>query len=212
MLMTGLLFSAALCSSSEQCVSPAGVGEGTCVQGGSLLQHAYRRASHVVLKYVNLNTAVFSTTGNLFGMASASLSPSFFIPEPHSVGHAGAGETIASDYLILAIGDAERFGVTSGTYSKNRATWACFGNKWGVPVRFVDPKDVPGCPKYSDWFFSRLCAMASILEAFQQDEGDGLTRGSIDLGLAKKPEWIFHVDGDTVAYNLTVALSDFIQD
>ncbi len=61
---------------------------------------------------------------------------------------AGADSRVASDYLILPIGDRNRFDEKEGMFRHNRRLLDCYGKRWGIPVRFVDPKDVQSCPKY----------------------------------------------------------------
>jgi hypothetical protein len=121
---------------------------------------------------------------------------------------AGADSRVASDYLILPIGDRDRFDEHKGTFRYNRRTLDCYGKRWGIPVRYVDPKDVQSCPKYQDWFFRRVCVQAAIVESLQNTE-----RGSLfDLKLAKAPKWIIYLDGDTIVTNNNVSIAKASQE
>jgi hypothetical protein len=93
----------------------------------------------------------------------------------------------------------------------NRRTLDCYGKRWGIPVRFVDPKDVSKgvCTKHQDWFFRRVCVQAAIVESLlmtnvgTNTEGDSL----FDLKLAKAPKWIIFFDGDTIVTNNNVSIA-----
>jgi len=115
-----------------------------------------------------------------------------------------------SDFLIVSVSDA---GVEASSFRTNALAWGCYGNRRGVPVRVVDPKDVPGCHRYQShhggmWFFDRLCVMTTVVKSLQELDQHGRSVGARDLSLQKTPRWIVHLDGDTIPFNDELQLSE----
>lgn len=134
-------------------------------------------------------------------------------PSINKFGTAGLSESQGSDILFLTIGNSDRYAEDSGVYRFNRASWGCYGNKWGIPFRYVDPDDVPSCPKYKDWYFRRLCTVATIVESFSRRDvkGKADSVGAVELGLVRTPKWIIHLDGDSIVFNYDRNPHDIVQ-
>ena len=85
----------------------------------------------------------------------------------------------------------------------NLRTWACYGKRWGVEVRVVDPSGTPKCAKEHerDPYFRKTCGMTLALELLlREDKADRQWRQ--DLGLrGPRPAWLVVLDGDVMAYN-----------
>ncbi|CAJ1341119.1 unnamed protein product [Effrenium voratum] len=113
------------------------------------------------------------------------------------------------DHLVLAMGDVGRFNPQNGTYRLNRAFWECYSKKWGASVLFIDPRRFEKCQLHTDWFFRRVCAVASLVEAFVRDSKENVSETADSFGLPVAPRWIFHLDGDSMLSNLDLPLSDF---
>lgn len=117
----------------------------------------------------------------------------------------GMNNSELSDHLVVFFGD-ERYGSKHGKYRMNRLFWECYGNKWGVLTRFLNPKDFTGCQHHTDWYMSRVCAMAVLVESLGRNVTASLR--SLDLDL-KGVRWIIHLDMDTIPTNLALPLSAF---
>eukprot|EP00438_Fugacium_kawagutii_P036400 Skav232840 [mRNA] locus=scaffold1834:125606:149384:- [translate_table: standard] len=81
--------------------------------------------------------------------------------------------------------------------SRGGISWVAPEDKMGVAVRFLDPACFTKCTRTPMIYMKRLCAMGQLLDGFLE-KGTSLAS---DLGLAKVPKWIFHMDGDTVMVN-----------
>jgi len=117
----------------------------------------------------------------------------------------GINNSELSDHLVVFFGD-ERYGSKHGKYRMNRLFWECYGNKWGVLTRFLNPKDFTDCQHHTDWYMSRVCAMAVLVESLGRNVTASLR--SLDLDL-KGVRWIIHLDMDTIPTNLAKPLSVF---
>lgn len=104
--------------------------------------------------------------------------------------------------LILLVGDADRFG-SKGPLEKHFLAWGCYGNRWGAPVRYVDPASIPTCAHHPNWFFRRLCSVRLLVDGF-------LNNRSNLLSLTQIPDWIFHFDGDTIPFNTDLSPSSLV--
>ena len=110
-----------------------------------------------------------------------------------------------SDHLVVFFGDEKQIS-KHGKYRMNRLFWECYGNKWGVLTRFLNPKDFTDCQHHTDWYMSRVCAMAVLVESLGRNVTASLR--SLDLDL-KGVRWIIHLDMDTIPTNLALPLSAF---
>eukprot|EP00434_Breviolum_minutum_P018661 symbB.v1.2.016465.t1/scaffold1252.1/size200744/13 len=117
----------------------------------------------------------------------------------------GMNNSELSDHLVVFFGDEKQIS-KHGNYRMNRLFWECYGNKWGVLTRFFNPKDFTGCQHHRDWFMSRVCAMAVLVESLVRNVTASL--GSLDPDL-KGVRWIIHLDMDTIPTNLAKPLSAF---
>ena len=89
----------------------------------------------------------------------------------------GMNNSELSDHLVVFFGDEKQIS-KHGNYRMNRLFWECYGNKWGVLTRFFNPKDFTGCQHHRDWFMSRVCAMAVLVESLVRNVTASL--GSLD--------------------------------
>eukprot|EP00927_Polykrikos_kofoidii_P009244 TRINITY_DN13842_c0_g2_i1.p1 TRINITY_DN13842_c0_g2~~TRINITY_DN13842_c0_g2_i1.p1 ORF type:complete len:444 (-),score=41.13 TRINITY_DN13842_c0_g2_i1:56-1387(-) len=121
-----------------------------------------------------------------------------------------------SRFLMVSYGDSN-FYAKGGAYHTNALALGCYGNRWGVPARAVDPKQVRKCNKYDRiqepkmWFFRRVCAMKTLFGSFEQIDKAGKSRGAWDLGLAGTPEWVVHLDGDSILFNGDLGLHTVVR-
>lgn len=117
----------------------------------------------------------------------------------------GMNNSELSDHLVVFFGDEKQIS-KHGKYRMNRLFWECYGNKWGVLTRFLNPKDFTDCQHHTDWYMSRVCAMAVLVESLGRNVTASLR--SLDLDL-KGVRWIIHLDMDTIPTNLALPLSAF---
>jgi len=117
----------------------------------------------------------------------------------------GMNTSELSDHLVVFFGDEKQVS-KHGKYRMNRLFWECYGNKWGVLTRFLNPKDFTDCQHHTDWYMSRVCAMAVLVESLGRNVTASLR--SLDLDL-KGVRWIIHLDMDTIPTNLALPLSAF---
>ena len=130
-----------------------------------------------------------------------------FVSNLHFSSQAMEASTQHDDsHLVVVFGD-EKVISKQGDYRLNRLFWECYGSKWGVVTRFLNPYDFNECRHHSNWFMSRVCAMAVLVEGLNQSHVPA-TLKRLDLDL-KGIRWVIHLDADTIPTALSLPLSAF---